>query len=195
MTSTCSQDDKIKKSLKVKLEMAKFLQKTLDELPASGVGHSSEAAKEFALFFQKVRTSGGMCSSEEIMKFSKLFEDEITLDSLPRPQLMALCRVLDMNPIGTTNFLRFQLRLKLRSLAADDMMIQKEGINSLTQSELQGACRARGMRALGVSEERLKAQLSQWLDLSLVKKVPPSLLLLSQGGLFFKKKKKKSAAF
>lgn len=59
-------------------------------------------------------------------------------------------------------------------------MIQKEGINSLTQSELQSACRARGMRALGVSEERLKAQLSQWLDLSLVKRVPPSLLLLSQ---------------
>uniref|UniRef100_A0A146KQC4 Mitochondrial proton/calcium exchanger protein n=2 Tax=Lygus hesperus TaxID=30085 RepID=A0A146KQC4_LYGHE len=178
--TTTDKDAKIKQGLKVKLEMAKFLQKTLDELPASAVGHYSEDAKEFAQFFEKVRTSGMMTTSEEIMKFSKLFEDEITLDSLPRPQLMALCRVLDMNPIGTTNFLRFQLRMKLRSLAADDMMIQKEGINSLNQSELQAACRARGMRALGVSEERLKAQLSQWLDLSLVKKVPPSLLLLSQ---------------
>jgi LETM1 and EF-hand domain-containing protein 1 len=63
-----------------------------------------------------------MTTSDEILKFSKLFEDEITLDSLPRPQLMALCRVLEMNPLGTTNFLRFQLRLKVRSLAVDDLV-------------------------------------------------------------------------
>ena len=31
-----------------------------------------------------------------------------------------------------------------------------------------------------MSEQRLKEQLSQWLDLSLTKKVPPSLLLLSR---------------
>lgn len=59
-------------------------------------------------------------------------------------------------------------------------MIQKEGIDSLSQSELQQACRSRGMRALGMSEERLKTQLAQWLDLSLNEKVPPSLLLLSR---------------
>ncbi|TMS36968.1 hypothetical protein L596_004009 [Steinernema carpocapsae] len=40
--------------------------------------------------------------------------------------------------------------------------------------------RARGMRALGVSEERLREQLRQWLELSLNDKVPPSLLLLSR---------------
>lgn len=173
-------EDKMKRSLKIKLEMAKFLQQTLDDMAVKGKGHSSQAAKEFAEFFQKVRTSGGMATNEEIMKFSKLFQDEITLDSLNRAQLMALCRVLELQPFGTNNFLRFQLRMKLRSLAADDRMIQKEGIDSLSQSELQQACRARGMRALGMSEERLKAQLSQWLVLSLNEKVPPSLLLLSR---------------
>jgi len=54
------------------------------------------------------------------MRFSKLFEDEITLESLTRPQLLALCRLLEIQPMGTNNFLRFQLQLKLRSLAADD---------------------------------------------------------------------------
>lgn len=63
-----------------------------------------------------------MTTTEEILKFSKLFADEITLDSMPRPQLMALCRVLEINPIGPTNVLRFQLRLKLRSLHADDLV-------------------------------------------------------------------------
>ncbi|CAH1397390.1 unnamed protein product [Nezara viridula] len=47
-------------------------------------------------------------------------------------------------------------------------------------SELKEACRVRGMRFYGLSETRLREQLQQWLDLSIVKKIPPSLLLLSQ---------------
>lgn len=72
---------------------------------------------------------------------------------------------------GTTNFLRFQLRMKLRSLAADDKMIQKEGIVSMTYSEVQQACRARGMRAYGMPEHRLRRQLEDWINLSLNEKV------------------------
>lgn len=48
------QDEKMKQSLKVKLEMAKFLQKTLDNMTLQGTGHSSVAAKEFAEFCEKV---------------------------------------------------------------------------------------------------------------------------------------------
>lgn len=47
-------DDKMKQSLKVKLEMAKFLQKTLDDMAVVGKGHRSDSAKEFAEFFVKV---------------------------------------------------------------------------------------------------------------------------------------------
>ncbi|KAJ8683644.1 hypothetical protein QAD02_019436 [Eretmocerus hayati] len=178
-TST-EKEDKLKQALKVKIEMAKFLQKTLDEMAVQASDHRSEKAKEFSEFFYKVRQSGTVASNEEIMKFSKLFEDEITLDSLSRQQLIALCRVLDVQTLGTTNFLRFLLRMKLRSLAADDRLIEKEGVDILTRTELQQACRARGMRAYGLSEQKLREQLSQWLDLSLNKKVPPSLLLLSR---------------
>lgn len=45
---------------------------------------------------------------------------------------------------------------------------------------MQQACKARGMRAYGLPESRLREQLSLWLDLSLNKKVSPSLLLLSR---------------
>lgn len=44
----------MKQSLKVKLEMAKFLQETLDNMTLKGSGHSSVAAKEFAEFCEKV---------------------------------------------------------------------------------------------------------------------------------------------
>lgn len=140
---------KFKNKLKVKLEMAKFLQQTLDEMAPTGNGHESKTAQEFAEFFQKIRSSGQQASNKDILRFCKLFEDEITLDSLSRPQLTALCRVLEIAPIGTNSLLRFQLRMRLRRLAADDKLILKEGIESLSIAELQAACRARGMRSLG----------------------------------------------
>ncbi|CAD1475041.1 unnamed protein product, partial [Heterotrigona itama] len=173
-------EDKLKQALKIKIEMAKFLQKTLDDMAVQSSDYKSKKAKEFAEFFYKVRSSGAVATNEEIMQFSKLFEDEITLDSLTRPQIVALCRVLDVQTLGTSNFLKFLLRMRLRSLTADDKLIEKEGIDSLTRNELQQACRARGMRAYGLPDSKLKEQLSQWLDLSLNKKVPPSLLLLSR---------------
>lgn len=40
-------------------------------------------------------------------------------------------------------------------------LIAEEGVDSLNVKELQSACRARGMRALGVTEDRLKDQLKQ----------------------------------
>lgn len=173
-------ETKMKGELKVKLEMAKFLQETLDEMAPQATGRSSQTAKEFAEFIQKIRVSGSEVSNTDIMKFSKLFEDEITLDSLSRPQLMALCRVLEIPAYGTIPMLRFQLRMRLRNLAADDKMIESEGAAGLNFQELQTACKARGMRAVGVTEERLRRQLDQWLQLSLHEKVPPSLLLLSR---------------
>lgn len=173
-------ETKMKGELKVKLEMAKFLQETLDVMAPQAKGRSSQTAKEFAEFIQKIRTSGSEVSNTDIMKFSKLFEDEITLDSLSRPQLLALCRVLEIPAYGTTAILRFQLRMRLRSLAADDQMIENEGVASLNYVELQAACKSRGMRAVGVTEERLRRQLEQWLQLSLHEKLPPSLLLLSR---------------
>ena len=180
--SAKDKESKIKQQLKVKLDMTKFLQTTLDEMALQSIGteHHSHTAKQFAEFFNKIRQSGEMVSNDSILKFSKLFQDEITLDSLSRPQLIALCRLLELKPMGPDNLLRFQLRMQLKSLKSDDRMIQKEGISSLTVPELQQACRARGMRALGVAEDRLRQQLSQWLELSLNEKIPPSLLLLSR---------------
>lgn len=40
-------------------------------------------------------------------------------------------------------------------------MIQKETVESLTEAELQAACQARGMRALGMPVDRLRSQLEQ----------------------------------
>ncbi|KAG5840520.1 hypothetical protein ANANG_G00189670 [Anguilla anguilla] len=123
---------------------------------------------------------GEQPTTKDIVKFSKLFEDELTLEHLERPQLVALCKLLELQPIGTNNLLRFQLMMQLRTIKSDDEMIATEGVAAMSVSELQAACRSRGMRSLGLTTDQLRQQLQQWLDLHLKENVPPSLLLLSR---------------
>uniref|UniRef100_F7CKB2 Mitochondrial proton/calcium exchanger protein n=1 Tax=Ornithorhynchus anatinus TaxID=9258 RepID=F7CKB2_ORNAN len=173
-------EERLKKELRVKLELAKFLQDTIEEMALKNKAAKGDATKDFSVFFQKIRETGERPTNEEILRFSKLFEDELTLDNLTRPQLVALCKLLELQSIGTNNFLRFQLIMRLRSMKADDKLIAEEGVDTLNVKELQSACRARGMRALGVTEERLREQLKQWLDLHLNQEIPTSLLILSR---------------
>ncbi|CAI9572047.1 unnamed protein product [Staurois parvus] len=174
-------EEKIKKKLGAKLEMAKFLQETISEMAQRNKAETgADRQQQFSSYVQQVRVTGAQPSTQEIVQFSKLFEDELTLEHLERSQLAALCRLLELPPIGTNNLLRFQLLMKLRSIRADDEMISKEGVDNLTVAELQAASRTRGMRSLGLTEEQLKEQMKQWLDLHLKENVPPSLLLLSR---------------
>lgn len=56
--TTSEKEDKIKQNLKVKLEMAKFLQGTLDEMSVQHKDRYSDSAKDFLEWFHKVRNSG-----------------------------------------------------------------------------------------------------------------------------------------
>lgn len=151
--------------MKMRRETAKFIQDTLEELALKKRAQSKKdddqlsKAYEFSQFMKKVRSEGSYVTNEEILKFTKLFEDELTLDNLALSQLRALCRLLGVGTIGTPEILRFQLVMKLRELKNDDKMIAAEGgVDALSVADLQSACRARGMRALGVNEDRLRTQ-------------------------------------
>ncbi|CAI2191679.1 3870_t:CDS:2, partial [Funneliformis geosporum] len=178
-----SKEEKKRKLLKVRLEMAKFLQETIAETSTTG-SKSAEAAKEFTEFFRKVRSTGEQASTEDLLRIANLFEDELTLDNLSRPQLVSMCRYMNLNAFGTDNFLRYQIRNRMRSIKEDDKMIMAEGVESLTIPELQHACQSRGIRTIGVSPARLRSELNQWLDLHLNHKVPSTLLILSRAFSF-----------
>ncbi|KAM4578616.1 LETM1 domain-containing protein LETM2, mitochondrial isoform 1-T2 [Fundulus diaphanus] len=175
-------EEKQKKGLAAKLELAKFLQETIAEMAQrnKAKAQTEDETQRFSTYVQKVRGTGEQPSTKEIVRFSKLFEDELTLEHLERPQLVALCKLLELQPIGTNNLLRFQLMMTLRTIKADDEMIAAEGVPAMSVSELQAACRTRGMRSLGLTTDQLRQQLQQWLDLHLKENVPPSLLLLSR---------------
>uniref|UniRef100_A0A8C2KAF8 Leucine zipper-EF-hand containing transmembrane protein 2 n=1 Tax=Cyprinus carpio TaxID=7962 RepID=A0A8C2KAF8_CYPCA len=173
-------EEKQRKGLGAKLELAKFLQETIAEMARRNKAAVGDETQRFSTYVQQVRHTGEQPSTKDIVKFSKFFEDELTLEHLERPQLVALCKLLELQPIGTNNLLRFQLMMQLRTIKADDEMIAKEGVATMNVAELQSACRSRGMRSLGLTTDQLRQQLQQWLDLHLKENVPPSLLLLSR---------------
>ena len=138
-----------------------------------------ETAVSFLEFVNKAR-KGEMIPPDVIIKYSSYFKDELTLDNIPRMQLVNMCKYMNILPYGSEALLRFQLRHKIRTLQEDDQRILWEGIDSLTKMELREACQERGMRSTGLSKDSYKRALQQWLDLSVNKNVPISLLIMSR---------------
>lgn len=179
-------EEKKRKLLRVRLEMAKFLQETLRESGLKANAHivGSSAFKEF---FRKVRSTGEAPSATDVINVAKLFDDDLTLDNLSRPQLVSMCRYMGINAFGTDNFLRGAIRSRLTNLRRDDQAIDAEGVDSLSVSELHSACQARGIRTSGVSPARLRDELSTWICLHLHNRVSGVLLILGRAFHFDRK--------
>ncbi|KAG8217904.1 LETM1-domain-containing protein [Butyriboletus roseoflavus] len=179
-------EEKQRKLLRVRLEMAKFLQETLRESGLKANAHilGTDAFKEF---FRKVRSTGESPSATDIISVAKLFDDDLTLDNLSRPQLVSMCRYMGINAFGTDNFLRGAIRSRLMNLRRDDQAIYAEGVDELSTSELQAACQSRGIRTTGVSPARLRDELSTWIQLHLHNRVSGVLLILGRAFHFDKK--------
>ncbi|KAJ3270558.1 hypothetical protein HDV01_007708 [Terramyces sp. JEL0728] len=176
--SKFQEEEKKKNLLKIRIQMAKFLQETVGEVALSGTG-KADAAKEFNEIFNRCRISGTLAPTEDILRVARKFQDELTLNNLSRPQLVSMARYMNLNAFGTDTFLRHNIERNLNQLKLDDQMIVKEGPENLSIPELQQACSARGIVTVGVSPARMRSELQQWLDLHLVHKIPSSLLLLS----------------
>ncbi|KIJ16733.1 hypothetical protein PAXINDRAFT_112751 [Paxillus involutus ATCC 200175] len=172
-------EEKQRKLLRVRLEMAKFLQETLRESGLRANAHivGTDAFKEF---FRKVRSTGEPPSTTDIINVAKLFDDDLTLDNLSRPQLVSMCRYMGINAFGTDNFLRGAIRSRLMNLRRDDQAIYAEGVDELSTSELQAACQSRGIRTTSVSPARLRDELSTWIQLHLHNRVSGVLLILGR---------------
>jgi LETM1 and EF-hand domain-containing protein 1 len=114
--------------------------KALNGLPLTAATVKNE---EFADFFRKIRTTGESPSTEDVIKVCKIFKDDLTLDNLSRPQLVAICRYMNLNSFGTDAMLRYNIRHRMRQIKRDDRAIFYEGVHSLSVPELQMAVSAR----------------------------------------------------
>nr|POF19935.1 letm1 domain-containing protein mdm28, mitochondrial [Quercus suber] len=164
-------------------EVSSFLRQTMREtgLPVSAANAQKE---EFTEFFRKLRATGESPTKADVIKVCKLFKDDLTLDNLSRPQLVGICRYMNLNTFGTDTMLRYQVRHRMRQIKRDDKAISFEGVDSLSVPELQTACAARGLRTHGMSPGRLRDDISLWLDLRLKYGVPSTLLVLSNAFMY-----------
>jgi LETM1 and EF-hand domain-containing protein 1 len=172
-------EEKQRKLLRVRLEMAKFLQETLRESGLKG-NLKIISSDEFKIFFRKVRSTGEQPSADDMLKVAKLFSNDLTLDNLSRPQLISICRYLGLNAFGTDNFLKGYIMRRLEHIKRDDELIAAESVDSLSTSELQHASSSRGLRTVGVSPARLREQMNTWIQLHLKEGVSGVLLILSR---------------
>lgn len=178
-----SKDNKATNLRAQRKEVSNFLRNTLKEtgLPVSAVNAQKQ---EFTEFFRKVRATGESPTPEDVIKVCKIFKDDLTLDNLSRPQLVGMCRYMNLNTFGTDMMLRYQIRHRMRQIKRDDRAISFEGVDSLSVPELQMACASRGLRTHGVSPGRLRDDLQMWLDLRLKYGVPSTLLVLSNAFMY-----------
>lgn len=178
-----SKDKKAKDLRATRKDVSDFLRTTLKE---TGLPISAENAKkdEFSAFFRKVRMTGERPSKEDIIKVCKIFKDDLTLDNLSRPQLVSICRYMNITSFGTDNMLRYQIRVRMRQIKRDDRAISYEGVESLSVPELQTACASRGLRTYGMSPGRLRDDLTGWVDLRLTHGVPSTLLVLANAFVY-----------
>lgn len=175
-------EEELRRKLRARLELAKFLQDTVllmaVDFKKNKNAETVATAQDLHKFITDIR-EGHPVTNEDIVRFAKLFKDELTLDSIDRPQLIAMCRFMDIPPYGSDAILRYHLTSKLRQIKADDRLIYWEGVNSLSLEELMFACQMRGMR-IGLPKKELRRQLNEWLQLSLDFNIPNSLLILSR---------------
>jgi LETM1 and EF-hand domain-containing protein 1 len=182
----------VARRIRAKRELAEFFQNVIDEKNRNELKSVEKSDREDLLEeFKQVMMSndkknddfGGVApfpSVKEIVKFGKLFEEEFKLENLDLSHLQQICRMLGIEPFGFKSHVIIQLRHYVNSLQAEDRRIMWEGVDELTDKELEEACQARGMPVSGVPVETLRVQLDHWLQLSSCREVPISLLLWSR---------------
>lgn len=178
-----SKENKAARLRTTRKNVSSFLRETLREtgLPVSA---STAKKEEFIEFFRKVRSTGESPTKDDVIKVCRMFKDDLTLDNLSRPQLVGICKYMNLNTFGTDAMLRYQIRHRMRQIKRDDKAISFEGVDSLSVPELQMACASRGLRTYGMSPAKLREDLQMWLDLRLKYNIPSTLLVLSNAYMY-----------
>lgn len=172
------------RKLKAKEEMAEFWQQVVlertREISESDDHKFADKAAELQKFQEKLLEGTEYPSLKEILLFSKLFQEELSLTNMSPQQLSALSRMLGLPQAKSwwPGHLEVQLRHHITNLRREDRDYLWEGTDGLTQKELIEACRKRAIRFHEVTEAEMRRDLNRWLELSANHRSLPTSLLL-----------------
>ncbi|KAH8899348.1 LETM1-domain-containing protein [Thozetella sp. PMI_491] len=178
-----SKADKAARLRTTRKDVSKLLRSTLNEtgLPLT---QATVQREEIVQFFKKIRSGGEKPTAQDVIKVCKIFKDDMTLDNLSRPQLVSMCRYMNLTHVGHDSWLRFLIRRRMKQIKDDDRSIFHEGVESLSVGEVQTACAYRGIKTSDASPAKLRESLQAWLDLRLREGVPSTLLVLSNAYMY-----------
>ncbi|KAF9212574.1 hypothetical protein BGZ59_006576 [Podila verticillata] len=127
-------------------------------------------------------TKESLANYNSFMTISKKYGEAFDYEMIDREHLSSFCKFMGLNGFGPKFMLKKRLGKHMDYIRNDDELLQQEGIDGLSFSELQLANEERGMRSLEVSKEHLEKSLAYWLKLSVSKDstVPPALLVFSR---------------
>lgn len=182
------------KQTQARLDLASFLHETLNEVQKKQKAATNATMTEFMKFTKEVRNGDRWITNKDIRRFAPIFQEHLTIEQMDRATLDALCKIFKANPVKqrvsgahgeftqSTQLIRLVLRKRLHELKYQDIewleIINdgKRGIASIPVEDLQDLNRDRGMRAAGLTRERLERQYMDWLELAHDPVISDSLL-------------------
>ncbi|TPX72684.1 hypothetical protein SpCBS45565_g00074 [Spizellomyces sp. 'palustris'] len=120
-------------------------------------------------------------SDDFVLRLAHTQPQYFLIDNLTGPQLRAYNKYLGIWRVGPAPYLRRVLRQHVDYIRGDDLLLKKEGLESLTPLELKWAVEARGLPSADATPERMREDLSSWIRLHINddQEVPFSLMLLT----------------
>ncbi|TPX59055.1 hypothetical protein PhCBS80983_g02706 [Powellomyces hirtus] len=126
-------------------------------------------------------TAASFLADDFVLRLAHTQPQYFHIDNLNGPQLRTFNKYLGIWKVGPALYLKRVLRQHADYIKGDDLLLAKEGLESLTAQELKSAMDARGLPSIDVSESQMKADLSEWIALHTTEdpEVPFGLMMLS----------------
>lgn len=125
--SQVSKEEKLQKSLETQLELASVFQDSIEQLAQKKIDDNQDrdTAEKLLKVIADCR-HGELNDTNELVKLSKIFTDNLTIDNMPRTQLVTLCKFMNLTTFGPDEYLRIQLRNKIRHIMHDDLDLYRD---------------------------------------------------------------------
>ncbi|KAI9209310.1 LETM1-like protein-domain-containing protein [Polychytrium aggregatum] len=106
-------------------------------------------------------------SDSECAAIARSQSNYFIAENMSRQQLAVYNRFMGLPRFGLRSTLKKALKSHFKYLREDDLLIQKEGIDSLSDPQVQTALEERGINSLGQSPEERRRSLQAWIKLHL----------------------------
>ncbi|KAI7868602.1 LETM1-like protein-domain-containing protein [Spinellus fusiger] len=110
---------------------------------------------------------------------SKNYDFDFDLARIDKKHLASYCKFMNLSGWGTQGILKRRLDKHMDYLLEDDKLLAKEGVDTLSDSELKQAAEERGMRSINNNMDNISRGVKYWMALHTMQ--PP----ISRGMLVF----------